>query len=160
MNDFFYKKMLCELKYLDALYNIIRNEIEDRLPEYIKKKMLLKKNDTLDEKNKEAGEPQTDPLDFIIDCDKSTEKKIKSLYRQISRSIHPDKTNDLKKQEDFNIVTKGKCNGNMYKMCIVADTHKINIDIKNEHIDILKKEIKLLQNKIKIMENHVVFRMS
>ena len=156
------KQILAKLNYLDDLYSILRQEIDIKINDTIRKKSEKKdqnlrpkfnKDSTKIDENKEGVEPPRDPLDFTRDSNIHT-KILKKCFRKLSIYVHPDKTDDISKIEDFNIIKQSVNDGILYKLFLVSIKHNLNLKMNKEHENILLEEIVCLDHKVKILQNH------
>jgi hypothetical protein len=79
--------------------------------------------------------------------------KVKSLYRIIAKSTHPDKKNDDNLKEIYMEATKAYENNELLPIISICDKLKIPYEISEEEFDNLKKEISILKRKSNFLES-------
>ena len=85
-------------------------------------------------------------------------KLIKKLYFKISIHIHPDKTNDLEKINNFYIIKDSLENNILYKLLIIAEKYNIKYTFLDEYFTILDKENIILDNMINKINQSIVLK--
>lgn len=85
-------------------------------------------------------------------------KLIKKLYFKISIHIHPDKTDDLEKINNFYIIKDSLENNILYKLLIVAEKYNIKYTFLDEYFTILDKENIILDNMINKINQSIVLK--
>ena len=85
-------------------------------------------------------------------------KLIKKLYFKISIHIHPDKTDDLEKINNFYIIKDSLENNILYKLLIVAEKYNIKYTFLDEYFTILEKENIILDNMINKINQSIVIK--
>jgi hypothetical protein len=104
-----------------------------------------KKAETLNDVNPEELEEN------VITIEKNP--KVKSLYRIIAKSTHPDKKNDDNLKEIYMEATKAYENNELLPIISICDKLKIPYEISEEEFDNLKKEIDTLKRKSNFLES-------
>jgi len=116
-----------------------------------------------DNKNSESFQKIPEPT--IIENEVSEEleivsekkdPKIKSLYRQIVRTTHPDVSSNLK--EVFLTAQKAYDTNDLIQILSICDKLKISYEITNEEVDIVKEEINLKKQRIHFLESTYTWR--
>lgn len=159
MNVYSYEqmKLLLEFQYISNMYDMTTGEISDRLPGFMKDKKkpsekVDSKKDDARMKPKEAEKPARNM--FEISIDSPNKKLLKSMFRKISKYLHPDKTSDIQKHEAFNDVKKSTNNGFLYLLFLKCLTFNLPIRLNDELVDILKIELVFLKQKLKQIQHH------
>ena len=159
-----FNKLIKELDYVDSelTYKSHILKIEDE-------KFIKNVNDVLetfpqlrniiDEKNKQRfdnisnmkqnlGDDNISVFDGGVILEKN--QRIKTLYRQISKSTHPDVTSQSNLQELYLEAQKAYDSNNLLQILSICDKLKINYEITFEEFDLLKEEIYTKRKRIEI----------
>lgn len=162
-------RLILNLLFMDQEYLLIVKEIKD-LDSKSKKEQTkvvseqTQKNDNIQDKietiykedkelkQKEAPMAKKDIFQFEKKNDKITEKIIKKKFRQISKLIHPDKTQDTKKHDSFKKIKESTSNGFIYTIYITSIIFNINIELTDEIYKILQLEYSHLEIQLKNMK--------
>jgi len=162
-----FNKLIKELDYVDSelTYKSHILKIEDE-------KFIKNVNDVLetfpqlrniiDEKNKQRfdnisnmkqnlGDDNISVFDGGVILEKN--QRIKTLYRQISKSTHPDVTSQSNLQELYLEAQKAYDSNNLLQILSICDKLKINYEITFEEFDLLKEEIYTKRKRIEFLES-------
>lgn len=148
-------KLIKELDYVESEYvyksEIIKEidtkfkqEVENILSENenlknIFKSSLDKFNTLISNQEVRNGNNIENDIDEYIVVDK--DPKIKTLYRIIAKSTHPDKVNDESLKELYIEATKAYENNSLYPIISICDKLKIPFEISDEEINLLKEKV-------------------
>ena len=83
--------------------------------------------------------------------------KLKTLYRNIVKSTHPDKVNDFYLKELYMEATKAYDNDSLLPILTICDKLGIPYDISEEETNLIRDEISTLRTKSQFLENTYVF---
>jgi len=101
---------------------------------------------------------QTEEFSDNSDVEKVTkDPKIKNLYRNIVKSTHPDKVNDLYLKELYIEATKAYDNNSLLSILTICDKLGIPYDLSEEEASLIKNEILSLNIKSQLLDNTYVF---
>lgn len=81
------------------------------------------------------------------------EPKLKSLYRTIAKTTHPDKVNDNSLKELYLEATTAYESNNILAIFAVCDKLKIPYEVTEEETNLLRQEIKSLKNRLVFLES-------
>lgn len=81
------------------------------------------------------------------------EPKLKSLYRTIAKTTHPDKVNDNNLKELYLEATTAYESNNILAIFAVCDKLKIPYEVTEEETNLLRQEIKSLKNRLVFLES-------
>jgi hypothetical protein len=79
--------------------------------------------------------------------------KLKTLYRNIVKSTHPDKVNDFYLKELYMEATKAYDNDSLLPILTICDKLGIPYDISEEETNLIRDEISTLRTKSQFLEN-------
>ena len=79
--------------------------------------------------------------------------KLKSLYRNIVKSTHPDKVNDFYLKELYMEATKAYDDNSLLPILTICDKLGIPYDISEEETNLIKDEISTIKTKSQFLEN-------
>jgi len=88
----------------------------------------------------------------LIEKDKEKDKKLKSLYRSIVKSTHPDKIKDSNLQELYLEATNAYEVDNILPILAICDILRIPYEISEDEISLIRDEINNFKNKINFLE--------
>lgn len=160
-----------EMDYLSSEIEWKEMYIYDMESEFlVKVKELLEGNPELKELyDKKCPSPtptEKPPLEeVIIDDGKDIEEenyitkdpKLKSLYREVVKLTHPDKTNDKVMNDLYLKVTKMYDNNDMFGIYRVCNDLGIPYEVENEDSIGLTETIKKLRKRIEFLENSYTY---
>ena len=95
----------------------------------------------------------SDDVDVLVD-----NSKIKSLYRSIVKSTHPDRIKDENLKELYMDATKAYETGDILPILSICDKLKIPYDVTDEESSLIKDEIDSIKNKSLFLENTYTFK--
>lgn len=106
----------------------------------------------------EHPQPDTEsPLDHEIEEEEwvteNKQPKLKSLYKEIAKSTHPDKNNQENLREVYLDAQKAYESNDLLQILSICDRLKINYDISNEEFELIKNEIDQKKQRIKFLES-------
>jgi hypothetical protein len=79
--------------------------------------------------------------------------KLKTLYRNIVKSTHPDKVNDFYLKELYMEATKAYDNDSLLPILTICDKLGIPYDISEEETNLIRDEISTLRTKSQFLES-------
>ena len=152
-SDLIYKSSL--LKIADE--NFIKN-VNDVLESHPELKIILEdKNqqrmNVLNFIDINSSEESTNPL---IDDDIITENKpikLKTLYKEIAKSTHPDKNPQENLKEVYLDAQKAYESNDILQLLSICDRLKITYDISDEEFNLIRSEIHTKKERIKFLES-------
>lgn len=80
------------------------------------------------------------------------EPKLKSLYRNIAKTTHPDKIGDTNFKELYLDATEAYEKNNLLSLLSICDKLKIPYDVTDEELELLKQEIKKIKLRLDFLE--------
>jgi len=158
-------KLIKELDFLESEFKY-KSEFLKEIDFEFKKQVetILKFNEDLEKEFTRSvnifTQKKTETLNDIKVEDLETEAltieknpKVKSLYRIIAKSTHPDVKNDHNLKEIYIEATKAYENNELLPIISICDKLKIPYEISEEEFDDLKKEVDLLKKKSTFLES-------
>lgn len=84
--------------------------------------------------------------------------KLKSLYRSIVKSTHPDKIKNNNLKEIYIEATKAYENGSFLPIISICDRLSIPYEISDEETELFKSEIEKIKNRVNFLETTFTFK--
>ena len=78
--------------------------------------------------------------------------KLRSLYRSIAKSTHPDKIKDESLKELYLEATSAYDNNNILPILAICDRLRIPYEVTEEETNLIKSEIQSLKNRVSFLE--------
>lgn len=161
VNDIKYWKIEVSLK--NDMSKQIEIEFNNSLNSFLENNLQIKKrwNSFLDQKEKLVAEllkQQNDDNNIIVKDKVDNSIKMKKLYRNLVKILHPDKLltdnekDKFEKEELYKKLTQCYEQGDIINLIYYADELKIEIELTNTDIEKLNKEIQLLKSKSFMIE--------
>jgi hypothetical protein len=79
--------------------------------------------------------------------------KVKTLYRVIAKTTHPDKVNDDNLKELYLEATKAYENNNLLPIISICDKLKIPYEVDEEEYDFIKEQIESIKKRTNFLES-------
>jgi len=79
--------------------------------------------------------------------------KVKSLYRVIAKTTHPDKVNDDNLKELYLEATKAYENNNLLPIISICDKLKIPYEVDEEEFEFIKEQIESIKKRTNFLES-------
>ena len=79
--------------------------------------------------------------------------KVKSLYRVIAKTTHPDKVNDDNLKELYLEATKAYENNNLLPIISICDKLKIPYEVDAEEFEFIKEQIESIKKRTNFLES-------
>jgi hypothetical protein len=107
------------------------------------KDIFIKNVDFMNEQRQRAVEEFTKQkeIEIIEEITESKNPKLKSLYRIIAKSTHPDKVNDENLKEVYIEATKAYEENNLFPIINICEKLKIPYDVTEEEFHDFRSEI-------------------
>lgn len=98
--------------------------------------------------------------DIDLELDETIDKdpKLKSLYRKIVKSTHPDKKDDDNLNDIYLKATEAYDNNNILSLFSICDRLSIPYDISDDEGGLIKSEIDKIKNRITFLESTYTWR--
>lgn len=80
------------------------------------------------------------------------DSKIRSLYRSIAKSTHPDKLKNESLKELYLEATNAYNNNNLLPILSICDKLRIPYDVTDDETNLIKDEISNIRNKVSFLE--------
>ena len=93
----------------------------------------------------------TDTKDTEI-VEEVKDPKLRSLYRSIAKSTHPDKIKDESLKELYLEATSAYDNNNILPILAICDRLRIPYEVTEEETSLIKSEIKNLKSRVSFLE--------
>ena len=161
------QKLIKELEFLESDINlkletinendeVFHKEIDVFIEQHPKLKFLLEEKKQYEMENSEIIEEKKLDNQNLHDSEiisESKDPKLKSLYRQIARTTHPDTTNKENLKEVYLNAKKAYEENNLFS--IVSFCEKLNLpyNLTDEEVTLLKKEIDAMKKRLKFLES-------
>jgi hypothetical protein len=97
-----------------------------------------------------SQETQDEEEDYITE---SKPTKLKSLYKEIAKSTHPDKSNQENLKEVYLDAQKAYESNDLLQILSICDRLKINYEISTDEFDLIRSEIDTKKQRIKFLES-------
>ena len=171
-------RLIKELDYIKSDYNYKSELIVDADHEFIKsvdsyldmnsqlKKLFKEKSTPVDLNTPDIFEPpiesNTQPIEENVSYDVEIENKsddsirdskLKSLYRLIAKSTHPDKLKDESLKELYIEATLAYESGNVLPLFTICDRLRIPYEVTEEETDMIKTEVKNIRGRVGFLES-------
>lgn len=159
-------KLIRELDFVESEFNYksemikeidyeFKKEVENVLSLNSELKDVFTKSIDLfnNEKSKILNEHYNsiDTLDEVETIEKNP--KVKSLYRVIAKTTHPDKVNDDNLKELYLEATKAYENNNLLPIISICDKLKIPYEIDDEEFKFIKEQIESIRKRTNFLES-------
>jgi hypothetical protein len=141
-SDLIYKSTL--LKLADENFIINVNQVLETHPQL--KSIVDEKSQRRFEMINQQEITESDEIVF-----ETKDPKLKTLYRQIVRTTHPDVSNNL--NEVFLDAQKAYDSNDLVQILSICDKLKLEYEITSEEFDIIKGEINLKKQRIQFLES-------
>jgi hypothetical protein len=163
-----FNKLIKELDYIDSDLTYKTSLLKNADEDFIKSvNSVLEKFPQLktivDEKNARRFQNLVDiNLPKINDDDdeivenivtESKPDKLKSLYRQIAKTTHPDKANQDSLKELYLDAQKAYDSNDILQMMSICERLKIDYEISPIEVNLVREEIKLKKERINFLES-------
>jgi len=155
-SDLIYKTSL--LKKADEGFISNVNNVLDTFPD-LKRIIDEKNNQRFANLNTQviSNIPIEEPIDIttseelVITDNKPT--KLKSLYRQIAKSTHPDKNDQDNLKEVYILAQKAYESNDLIQILSICDSLKISYEVTMEEFSMIKEEIDIKKKRINFLES-------
>lgn len=165
-----FNKLIKELDYIDSDLTYKTSLLKNADEDFIKNvNSVLEKFPQLktivDEKNARRFQNivdinipkinDDDNDDVIVDniVTESKPDKLKSLYRQIAKTTHPDKSNQESLKELYLDAQKAYDSNDILQMMSICERLKIDYEISPIEVNLVREEIKLKKERINFLES-------
>ena len=157
-----FNKLIKELDYIDSDLTYKTSLLKNADEDFIKNvNSVLEKFPQLktivDEKNARRFQnivdinlPEINDDDEIVEniVTESKPDKLKSLYRQIAKTTHPDKSNQDSLKELYLDAQKAYDSNDILQMMSICERLKIDYEISPTEVNLVREEIKLKKERI------------
>lgn len=152
-SDLIYKSSLLKIADEKFIKNV--NNVLDSHPEL---KIILedKNQKRMNLLNFVDSPIQESYSDEVIEEDIITENKptkLKTLYKEIAKSTHPDKNSQENLKEVYLDAQKAYESNDLLQLLSICDRLKISYDISDEEFNLIRSEIDLKKERIKFLES-------
>ena len=159
-------KLIRELDFVESEFNYksemlkeidyeFKKEVESVLSSNQELKNVFTKS--VDEFNKEKTKVLNEHYEKINTFEETEtierNPKIKSLYRVIAKTTHPDKVNDDNLKELYLEATKAYENNNLLPIISICDKLKIPYEITDEEFNFIKEQIESTKKRTTFLES-------
>ena len=155
------------LKYLNSEHKRLKTSIGEIMPVFNKElaKLSRKINKWSEDNNLQQTQENTNnipPMDEKeLEISNKTENKkiepeVTKFYRNLSKVIHPDKSDKEIDDGLFKLCTKSREENILYKMLLISENIGAEYELNDKHYKLLDNEITQLKDKIKELENNLV----
>jgi hypothetical protein len=96
--------------------------------------------------------------EIIIQQEPPKDPKLKTLYRAIVKSTHPDRTKDENLKELYIEATSAYDTNNILPIFTICDKLRIPYEVTEEETNLIKDEIKAIKNKVSFMETTYTYQ--
>ncbi len=96
------------------------------------------------------------PIDEVDETEivfETKDQRLKTLYRQIARSTHPDVASQSNLQEVYLEAQKAYDSNDLVQIMSICEKLKIDYEITNEEFQLIKDEINTKKQRIKFLES-------
>lgn len=160
-------KLIRELDFVESEFNY-KSEMIKEIDYEFKKEVenVLSLNSDLkdvftksvDNFNREKTKVINEHYENMITLDDEVEtieknQKLKSLYRVIAKTTHPDKVNDHNLKELYLEATKAYENNNLLPIISICDKLKIPYEITGEEFEFIKEQIESIKKRTNFLES-------
>lgn len=162
-----FNKLIKELDYIDSdlVYktSLLKNADEDFiksvnivLEKYPQLKSIVeekshKRMEILDYHRSQDTNASEDTVEEVIT--ESKPEKLKSLYRQIAKSTHPDKSSQENLKELYLDAQKAYESNDILQIMSICERLKIDYEISPIEVDLVREEIKMKRDRISFLES-------
>jgi hypothetical protein len=144
-----YNYVLSDLEYKRGIVKDLQSEFMSQVFS------ALKDNDVIPDEQEKTMQCNKDP--YITEVDEKTKKKIKHLYREISKKTHPDKdTQGLYLQENLD-ASEAYENNDIYALYQICDKVGIPYEIDIEDFSLIQQMIDGIRKDIQIIEESYIW---
>jgi hypothetical protein len=91
-------------------------------------------------------------IEEIETIEEIKDPKLRSLYRSIAKSTHPDKIKDESLKELYLEATSAYDNNNILPILAICDRLRIPYEVTEEETNLIKSEIQSLKNRVSFLE--------
>ena len=149
------KKMMKEWDYLLTEEEYKNEIIEEFKSEFLKKVGIVEPEKTVDpvvevHEEEVVEEEEKEPVDDGIS--EYVKKKVKKLYREIVKVVHPDKTDSEEYVSLYIAAKKASIEFDLIGLYDICENLKIPYSIEIEDRDIFKEKIDIKKDKLKKIE--------
>lgn len=96
--------------------------------------------------------------ELIVQQEPPKDPKLKTLYRAIVKSTHPDKSKVDHLKELYIEATSAYDNNNILPIFTICDRLRIPYEVTEEETNLIKEEIKTIKNKVSFMETTYTYQ--
>jgi len=161
------QKLIKELEFLESDINLkletinendesFRKEIDIFIEQHPKLKFLLEEKKQYEIENSETFEKSKLDEEKVFESEIISElkdPKLKSLYRQIARTTHPDITNRENLKEVYLNAKKAYEENNFFSIVSFCENLNLPYNLTDEEVTLFKKEIDAMKKRIKFLES-------
>jgi hypothetical protein len=149
-SDLIYKSTLLKLADENFIKNV--NEVLETFPQL---KQIV--DDRLNQRFNLINNEHPSPISIEENDDEiifeSKDQRLKTLYRQIARSTHPDVASQSNLKEVYLEAQKAYDSNNLVGIMSICEKLKIDYEITSEEFQLIKDEIDLKKQRIKFLES-------
>ncbi len=151
-SDLIYKSTVLKLADENFIKNV--NEVLESFPQ-LKQIVDEKSKKRFEMINNHPQEPVVNPVIETEDDEvyESKNPKLKTLYRQIARTTHPDVSSQSNLKEVYLEAQKAYDTNDLIQIFSICEKLKIDYDITNEEFNLIKNEIDLKRQRVRFLES-------
>jgi hypothetical protein len=151
-SDLIYKSTVLKLADENFIKNV--NEVLESFPQ-LKQIVDEKSKKRFEMINNYSEEPVINPVIETEDDEvyESKNPKLKTLYRQIARTTHPDVSSQSNLKEVYLEAQKAYDTNDLIQIFSICEKLKIDYDITNEEFNLIKNEIDLKRQRVRFLES-------
>ena len=151
-SDLVYKSSIVKLadeNFIKDVNKVLEThpQLKSLLDDKIEKRMNII---NLQEQPQEKEQLVEEIIESLVVSD-SKDPKLKTLYRQIARTTHPDVASNL--NEVFLDAQKAYDSNDLVQILSICEKLKINYEITSQEFEILKDQINLKKQRIQFLES-------
>ena len=157
-------KLIKELDYLESEFNYKSELIKEIDFEFKKevegillnqpdlKELFTKSLDKINHIRQNLNLENSEKIDTDEIVSEEKNNKLKTLYRTIVKSTHPDVSKDERFKELYLEATKAYDDNNLYPIISICNTLKIPFEITDEEYDTLKNQVEMIKKRTNFLE--------
>ena len=152
-SDLIYKSSLLKIADENFIKNV--NEVLETHPQLktileTKNQERMKLINFIEVPISDTNKIEQEEEDYITE---SKPTKLKSLYKEIAKSTHPDKNHQENLKEVYLDAQKAYESNDLLQILSICDRLKIDYDISSEEFDLIRNEIDTKKQRIKFLES-------
>ena len=151
-SDLVYKSTVLKLADENFIRNV--NEVLESFPQ-LKQIVDDKSKKRFEIINNHSNDSHANPVGETEDEEvyEAKNPKLKTLYRQIARTTHPDVSSQSNLKEVYLEAQKAYDTNDLIQIFSICEKLKIDYDITNEEFNLIKNEIDLKRQRVSFLES-------